>query len=322
MPIVDGGSASGLPVIPSFAAETEWMAGTVTSYNPTTGALVFNSLVYSGTTSSSSWDIHRAPYPGSSSQLLGTSTSTHTPGTGSKSLSITTGLDLVAGEYIYVISSAVTGMNATGMILYLAALQLQDETGQQWDNAVLVPYINLFLLETMNLKPEAYPTVQNISLVAGAVQSIPATAISLIDIVCNMGTAGTTRGAAIDAITKEALDALIPGWMSYTAATDVEHYVRDDRNPRRFYVFPPQPVTPTKVEAILHIPPTPITEEDGTFPFDNSYIPAAIDYVIYRALVEETTIPNAQAKAAVFYQKFLQDLGLKTNTEKQTEAKG
>jgi hypothetical protein len=63
-----------------------------------------------------------------------------------------------------------------------------------------------------------------------------------------------------------------------------------------------------------------LTGSDSTFPLDDSYRPAAVDYLVYRALAEETTIPNAQAKSQQFYQKFLQDLGLKSNVEKQQSA--
>ena len=61
---------------------------------------------------------------------------------------------------------------------------------------------------------------------------------------------------------------------------------------------------------------------DDAFPLDESYKPACVDYIVYRALVEETTIPNAQAKGTAFHNKFLQDLGLKANVEKQNEEKG
>lgn len=320
MSILDGGGAPGAPVIPSFLPEEDWMAGTVTSYTGTT--LVANILSVEGTATYTAWKIYRAPTPGTSMILLGTSVSSNAIGTGAKTFTTQAGLDITAGELIYIVYASAAGMNATGMILTLAAQQLQDTTGQKWDISVLVPYINLFLLEVMNLKPEAYATTQNITLIAGPIQSLPAGAINLIDVVCNMGVSGTVRGLEIQDILKDSMDDLVPGWMSYTASDVVQFVVIDPRNPKKFGVFPPQPATPAKIEAVLTIAPTPITSQDGTFPFDDGYIPPAIDYVIFRALAEETSQPNAMAKSTLFFNSFLQKLGLRTNQEKQDAEKG
>jgi len=323
MTVYDGGGSGGDVEIPNFLPIEGWMAGTVTTYNATTGVLVAAITSKSGTLTYASWNIHRAPTPGSSSLLVGTSVTSLAIGTGAKTLTTATGLSLVPGDSIYIIYASATGLNATGMILYLAAQQLKDETGIEWDVSVLVPYLNLFIMEVINLKPEAAPDTRVLQLVAGAVQSLPATAISMIDAVCNMGAGGATRGAAIDTIKKETMDSLIPGWMTYTASGTVQFVVLDDRTPKRFYVFPPQPaVSPEQIEVVLSMPPTPLTEIDGTFPFDNSYIPAAIDYLVFRSLAEENSIPNALNKSLTYRGLFLQGLGVKAVTEKETAAKG
>jgi hypothetical protein len=309
-----------IPVIPSFLPETDWMAGTVTSYSGTT--LVVNIVSKSGTATYTAWNIYRAPTPGVSMIGVGTSVTSNAVGTGAKTFTTQAGLTLAAGELIYVVYASAAGMNKTGMILVLAAQQLQDQTGSKWGVDVLVPYINLFLLEVMTLKPEAYATTRNITLIQGAVQSLPDDAVNLVDVVCNMGTTGTTRGAEIQSILKDSMDDLVPGWMSYTADATVLYVVTDPRTPKKFYVFPPQPASPVKIETILSVSPTPITSIDGTFPFDDSYVPAAIDYVIARALAEETSLPNAMSKATLFMNKFQQDLGLKTAQEKQNDEKG
>ncbi len=215
----------------------------------------------------------------------------------------------------------------TGEILGNAAQQLQDITGRRWgQNSVLVPYLNLAILEILNLKPEALAITTTITLVAGAVQGIATTDIALIDVVCNMAS-GDIRGRVITHLDKAQMDSVFPEWMvSYplgTANLEVYHAVIDGRDPKKFYVFPPQPdPTSQNLEAIICTPPTEMSTVDDIFPLDDSYIPAAIDYVVYRALAEETTIQNALSKATMFYQKFLQDLGIKTAVESKTEARG
>jgi len=320
--LLDGGGSLGLPVIPSFVAPEDWMAGTVTSYSSTTGVLVANIITVEGSETYDTWNIYRAPTPGTSMILVGTSVTSCTIGTGAKTITIDVGLDLVAGELIYIVYASQVGMNKTGMILTIASDQLADQTGQTWDVAVLVPYLNLFLLEVMNLKPDAYVTTQNITLVQGPSQALPVNAISLVDAVCNMGVSGATRGTPIQGVLKDSLDDLVPDWMTWTGDAVVQFVATDPRNPKKFWTFPPQPASPAKIECVLSIPPTPITSSDGTFPFDDSYIPAAVDYIVGRALAEETSIPNAMAKSTLFMNKFMQDLGLKTNQEKQDTDKG
>jgi hypothetical protein len=322
MPVLDGGGAPGVPSIPNFLPDTDWMSGSVTSYNSVTGALVASIVTKSGTATYTAWNISRAPTPGTSSIVVGTSTTSLAIGTGTKNLTIETGLDLQTGDLIFIIYQSAAGMNAVGMILYLAASQLQDTTGQKWDVSVLVPYLNLFLLEVMNLKPDAYAVTQNLTLVAGVAQSLPTDAIALVDVISNMGATGTSRGPEISSIDKGMMDDFIPGWMAFTADPVVRYVVTDDRNPKKFHVFPPQTSSPVKIEVVITTPPLPITESYWEFPFDDSYIPAGIDYVIYRALAEETSQPNTMAKSTMYFNKFMQDLGLKSNVEKQQDEKG
>ncbi len=212
----------------------------------------------------------------------------------------------------------------TAEILGIVAQQLQDITGVKWtQNDVLIPYLNLAILEIINLKPEAYPITQNVTLLPGPVQSIPPDAFQLLDVVCNMGADGMTRGATIFAIKKKQIDEILPGWMTFVANNLVSYIITDERAPKTFYIFPPQPDPPTQqVQVILSMYPNKLATVDDEFPLDNSYKPAVIDYLVYRSLIEETTIPNAINKAQGFYQKFLQDLGIKTAGEKQVEAKG
>ena len=212
---------------------------------------------------------------------------------------------------------------STATILNLASRQLQDVTGRTWDQTtVLIPYLNLAVKEIINLKPDANPVTRTFALVAGAIQSIPATSLNLLDAVCNMGVGGATPGKSIVALDKEQMDDIYPDWMTYTANSVVQFVIPDLRDPKHFYVFPPQPATPSQIKGIFSEYPTALAATTETFPLDDSYEPAAVDYTIYRALIEETTVPNAVNKANVFFGKFMQDLGLKIQVEKQLEDKG
>ena len=212
---------------------------------------------------------------------------------------------------------------ALGDLCLLVSEQLQDEFGINWPPSKMVPYLNLFLLETINLKPEAYPVEETINLVAGHKQALGTTDIDLLDSLYNVTVSGTTETIIAPTLTivkKKAMDYALPGWPAYPEAALVNFIVKDDDNPKTFYVYPPNDGT-GNVKLLVSQPPTPIDTDTTELPFDDSYKPACIDYLIYRCLSEETTIPGAQAKAQTFFNKFLQDLGLKTNIEKQTDAK-
>lgn len=212
-------------------------------------------------------------------------------------------------------------------IIQDAGEQLRDISGLNYDRKTLVRYANLGIIQIITLKPEAYAITDVIPLVTGAAQSLPTGAIKLIDIVCNMGDDGETPGDAISPLNKEQMDLILPGWISYdsgTTDTHVSYVIFDDRNPKVFYVFPPQPDPPSEyVKAILSMPPTFLTDTSSIFPFDDSYAPAMVDYIVHRALAEE---PNKDAalinKATFFWQKFLQDLGIKTAVETKIDAVG
>jgi hypothetical protein len=211
-----------------------------------------------------------------------------------------------------------------GDLFLVVSEQLKDEFGINWPPSKMLPYINLFVQETVNLKPEAYPVEETITLVAGARQTLPATGIALLDTLYNVSGSGTTEavGAAVTMILKKNLDLIYPGWTVSEANATVSFIAKDEQNPKVFYTFPPQPSTsPGKVELLLSKMPAEITVGSTDIPFDDSYKPAAIDYLIYRCLIEETTVPNAQAKAASFYNKYLQDLGVKTSIERKTGAR-
>lgn len=209
-----------------------------------------------------------------------------------------------------------------GGLLVIVSNQLKDE-GVDWPPSKMIPYVNLAFLEIVTLKPDAYPVEKTIQLAAGARQVVSATTtIAVLEALCNMGTTGLVVGSTITPIKKQALDHLLPNWMTYTAAQTVVHIVRDDLSPLVFYVFPPQPSSGMSwIKLLLSEPVPEVTADTTTFPLDASYKPAFIDYMLYRCLVEETEVQGANAKAVVFYNKFLQDLGLKANVEKQIGAK-
>ena len=218
-------------------------------------------------------------------------------------------------------------MSEMSAITDLISQQMQDIAGDTWDPTTnLLPYCNLGIKELVNLKPEAYPVTRNLELVAGPIQTLGSTGtvdFMILDVVCNMGTTGLVVGETITSIDKKIIDAAFPGWMSIDADAEVLQVVVDDRNPKTFYTVPPQPDTDQgTIRAVLASVPDDVTDVTDTFPLNDFYIPPIVNYGLYRVLIEETTVPNAQAKAQTFYQMFLQGIGYKKSVEKEMATKG
>ena len=88
---------------------TDWMVGTVTSYDDDTGVLVANITACSGTGDSvATWSIALGAIPGSPASTVGSSATTLTVGTGAKTLTTQAGLTLVTGDYILISTTDVS----------------------------------------------------------------------------------------------------------------------------------------------------------------------------------------------------------------------
>ena len=217
---------------------------------------------------------------------------------------------------------APSGLTTCQYILFLAQQQLADETGQTYNDSNLIPYINLGINEIISLKPEANSQIVTGTLVAGSRQVADTVfgeaVIDILNVDCNMDSNGN-RGRAIHDFPKIQMDALVPDWNTYDASDVIRYAIMDSVDTRNFYVFPPSKAG-VKVSALLSILPDAITDSlIADFPLDDSYMPALVDYVVGRAMMEETSIPNAQAKGQVFMKKFITDLGIKTQIEEKTK---
>ena len=182
---------------------------------------------------------------------------------------------------------------------------LQDTTGVRWLDAELLRYVNDAQREIINLRPDASSTTANVDLVAGTAQTIPTAGLRLIKVVRNMSAAGgsATGKRAIRIVDREILDTQEPNWHDPTVSGDathvsvVKHYIFDEDDPRRFYVYPGVLVTNASacfVEIVYSAAPTEITSTSTAIQVDDIYANAIIDFTL-RCLVnpgEEVILPD------------------------------
>jgi len=211
-------------------------------------------------------------------------------------------------------------MSTASDVLTPAAQQLQDLTNITWTVPSLVLYLNMFFRTIINDKPESSTALDVVNLVSGAIQQQPPGRINILDVTYNMGPSGAqVRGDAIQTIKREKMDNLVPGWTSFPPSSTVLMAILDDQLPHQFFVFPPQPTPATNsVELLNSIIPTMAVDKTTPFPLDDSYIPAAIFYVVGMALSEETSIPNALTKGQSYIKMYLSAIGIKTVMEKKS----
>lgn len=200
-------------------------------------------------------------------------------------------------------------------VVVRVAQLLQDTTHIRWTLAEKLQYITDAVREVCFYKPEACVKTAVANLVAGTRQAIPADATTLMDIVRNMGVGGATPGIAPRAVTREILDAQMPGWHASTPAAEVKHYVFDPQNQRVFYVWPPQPATEQgSLELVYAAEPANATE-GGTLDLDGTWLPAIVNYTLYRCYSKDAEYAANASLAAAFYQAFSAQMVGRTNAE-------
>ena len=197
---------------------------------------------------------------------------------------------------------------------------IQDATGVRWPETELLGWINEGQREIVLLKPDASVKNESKVLVAGTKQSIPNEGIVLISVVRNMGAAGTTPGKAVRPINRQILDEQVPDWHAATAASSVAYCVYDGRNPKVFYVYPPQPaVAPGYVELIYSAAPTDMALSSSAITLDDIYSGSLLDYCLFRAYSKDADYAGNNERALAHYKKFVETLSLKEKIEGATE---
>ena len=151
-------------------------------------------------------------------------------------------------------------------------------------------------------------------MVEGSVQAV--TGLQFIRIISNVASNGTTATSVPSPVEQSVLDGLYPNWMAATPNTTPKYYCFDRKLLKTFFVYPPQPSPPGKVRVLQSVAPTVIligNISSGTI-LDDIYETPLIDYIVYRALSEDTEVLDA-AKSDAFFQKFVAAMGGKAQAE-------
>lgn len=194
---------------------------------------------------------------------------------------------------------------------------LQDTGNVRWSEAELLRYINDGQRAVVNLRPEASADHSNVQLATGTEQSIPDAALRLIKVVRNMSATGgsATGKRAIRLVDRTILDAQEPDWHDPTVTGDaahgttVRHYVFDEDDPRKYYVYPGVSGN-AYVEIVTARSPTDLANTGSTLYIDDIYANPVIDFALYRAFLKDAEFAGNAQRASLHYQLFTASLGV------------
>jgi hypothetical protein len=213
------------------------------------------------------------------------------------------------------------GTIAAQILIDAVARTLQDPTNIKWGRGELLEYLNDGQREIVLAKPDSYVKNESLALVAGTKQTIPAGGIVFMRINRNMGLTGATPGRVVRHVKINILDEQIPDWHSATPAAAALHYTFDEQDPKRFYVYPPQPLVPNQVEVVYSAAPPDVADEADAITLDDVYKTPLVKYMEYRAYSKDADYAREDGAAQAAYGIFGTLVGLKERADAAQQAK-
>lgn len=182
---------------------------------------------------------------------------------------------------------------------------LQDPDYVRWTEAELIEWMSEAQIAIAKT-PGAYSKRAVVQMKEGTVQKLPDDAWELLSITRNVDEDGVPL-TPIRLTTRSLLDAYFPQWHMIPERPLVENYVYDDRFPKEFSVYPPNDGE-GHVELIYAAIPADLTSAEDDIELDESYAPALVSYVLYRATSKESDYAPGTQNAAAWYQSYLGEI--------------
>lgn len=185
-----------------------------------------------------------------------------------------------------------------------------DASAYRWSNTDLISYINDACRLVLIKRPDANTVPVQVTLVAGALQTIPDTAYKLVDVLCNLNADGS-QGRAVTLVDGTVLDSFNPSWRSGPKSSSIKHYVFDPRTSRRFEVYPPA-LAGAKLQTKLANYVGQATQTTDTIGLLDEYMEPLVCFCLYKAYARDMEFAGNAELAASYLALFNGMLGDKT----------
>lgn len=185
-----------------------------------------------------------------------------------------------------------------------AAELYSDTAYERVSAATWIKYLNASIRALILVRPDAGAQTANVQLSAGVLQSLPTTALRLLDITRNMGVDGLTAGKIITPSERKHIDYSNLLWPAATGDTAIDNFSYDKENPRIFYVTPPvHQTTAVYVEMQVSQLPTAVTATGDDPGVNDVFFEPIVQYMLYKAFVTDDEGVEFQ-KAITYMQSF------------------
>lgn len=203
---------------------------------------------------------------------------------------------------------------------------LQDEGSVRWPLAELADWINDGLREVAKQVPSAFARTEDLPLVAGVKQTLPAAYARMLRPVVNAPFEGADRAPrrAVTVVDQRTLDVVQPDWHSERRRSQqARHVMFDEADPRTFYVYPSNDGT-GRLRAVVAARPTPVVASGaanliGSYAaevgVDDAYSNALVDYVLYRSFSKDAQFAGSVQRAAAHFSQFASAVNMQVGAD-------
>lgn len=173
---------------------------------------------------------------------------------------------------------------------------------QRYTDAVLLGFVNQTLKRMSTLRPDLFSVSANISTIPNQVQqSIPPSGSRLIEVF------GVVGGEAVEEVSRDNFNRAYPAWQTDPEGVPTK-YMRHQRNPRRFFLYPRPQAGVQLLAEFVSIPPNYTLSQTITPPSED-YFSTIVDGTVFLAeSVDNEHVATGRAK--LFYDSFVQGLGV------------
>lgn len=181
----------------------------------------------------------------------------------------------------------------------------------RYSDTVLLGFVNLSIKRLCMLRPDLFMKLGDIPTTAGTVlQTLPSDAMRLSEIF------SVKDGNAITEVNRETLDRSYPNWITEPAGTPV-NFMRHNRNPSRYFLYPPPEAGVVLVGEYSASPPA-YSINDNVDLLSDAYLPVIVDGTVYLAESVDNEHVNAN-RAKLFLDSFTQAISLSLQARALTD---